>query len=123
MNSTQRQFRKLGLLCSAAALLSACATPPDLGARPQIASPLQYDSARSFAAPAASWPSDRWWESYTDTQLTSLIDEALRDSPTLAIAAARVRQAQAAARQTGASRYPTAAVQGLRATIAARVLR
>jgi NodT family efflux transporter outer membrane factor (OMF) lipoprotein len=106
------KYRRASLLCSAAALLSACATPPDLGARPQMAAPEQYESTRSFAAPEADWPSDRWWESYGDEQLSSLIDEALRDSPTLAIAAARVRQAQGAAQQTGSSLYPTIGAQG-----------
>ena len=106
------KFRRTSLLCSAAALLSACATPPDLGARPQMAPPEHYESVHAFAAPVANWPSDRWWEAYGDAQLSALIDEALRDSPTLAIAGARVRQAEAAAQQTGAALYPSVGAQG-----------
>jgi NodT family efflux transporter outer membrane factor (OMF) lipoprotein len=83
-----------------------------LSAAPQLASPHQYENTRSFAAPVVQWPSDRWWENYGDAQLTALIGEALRDSPTLAIAAARVRQAQGAAQETGAARYPSLGAQG-----------
>jgi len=99
--------RRLLLISSTAAILAACATPPDLGAAPQISAPEQYETIQSFAAPASAWPSDRWWESYGDPQLTALIEEALADSPSLQIAAARLRRAQADAQQTGASRYPS----------------
>jgi NodT family efflux transporter outer membrane factor (OMF) lipoprotein len=109
--TSNRLARQLSLFCAAAALLSACATPPDLGSAPELASPHQYQSTRSFAAPAAQWPSDRWWEAYGDAELSALIDEALRDGPSLAAALARVRQAQAAAEETGAARYPSLAVQ------------
>jgi len=95
------------LLMSTAAMLTACATPPDLGARPQISQPGRYETASAVSAPDAAWPSDHWWETYGDDALNALIDEALADSPNLAAAAARVRQAQAAAQQTGAARYPT----------------
>ena len=98
--------RRTLLFCTAA-MLAACATPPDLGARPEPAQPQSYATMRSFAAPEANWPSDRWWESYNDPQLSALIEEALADSPTLAAAAARVRQAEGAAQQAGASRYPS----------------
>ncbi len=106
MIARKSALRRL-LLISTAAMLTACATPPDLGARPSLNAPEQYETIRSFAAPVANWPSDRWWESYGDSQLDALIEEALADSPSLAAAAARVRQAEAAAQQTGASRYPS----------------
>jgi len=44
---------------------------------------------------------------YGDQQLNALIDEALTASPTLTAAAARMRQAQAAAQQLGSSRLPS----------------
>lgn len=102
--------RRLILACSTA-MLVACATPPDLGARPELAAPAQYQTVQSFAAPAGEWPSDHWWEAYGDPALDALIEEALADSPTLAAAAARLRQAQAAAQQTGSSRYPNVQAQ------------
>src|SRR5262249_38597172 len=99
--------RRLLLACSAAAMLASCATPPDLGARPTPNAPERYETIRSFAAPVADWPSDHWWESYGDSELTALIEEALADSPTLAAAAARLARAQADAQQTNASRLPS----------------
>jgi NodT family efflux transporter outer membrane factor (OMF) lipoprotein len=96
--------------CSVGAL-AACASPPNLGARPELASSASYASVESFAAPTSAWPSDHWWESYGDTQLNALIEEALADSPSLEAAAARVRSAEAAAQRSGAARYPTIGAQ------------
>ena len=47
--------------------------------------------------PSANWPRNDWWKSYGDAQIDP-VDEALRDSPNLAIAQARLRQAGAVAR-------------------------
>jgi NodT family efflux transporter outer membrane factor (OMF) lipoprotein len=99
--------RRTLLISSTAAILAACATPPDLGAAPQLSAPDQYETIQSFAAPVSAWPSDRWWENYGDPQLNALIEEALADSPSLQAAAARLRRAQADAQQTGSSRYPS----------------
>lgn len=106
MHSPKSVSRRLALACSAIAL-AACATPPDLGARPELAAASDYETIRSFAAPVADWPSDTWWEAYGDAQLNALIEEALADSPTLEAAAARLRRAQADAQQAGAARYPS----------------
>ena len=84
--------RRILLACSTAAILAACATPPDLGAAPQLSAPEHYETIESFAAPVSGWPSDQWWESYGDPQLSALIEEALADSPSLQAAAARLRQ-------------------------------
>jgi NodT family efflux transporter outer membrane factor (OMF) lipoprotein len=88
-------------------MLTACATPPDLGARPALVEPGAFETTQSFAAPAAEWPADRWWQAYGDAQLTALIEEALADSPTLEAVAARLRRAQADAQQSGAIGYPS----------------
>lgn len=106
MFSPKAAPRRILLACSVA-MLTACATPPDLGARPQLNAPQDYETIRSFAAPASEWPSEKWWEDYDDPQLNSLIEEALADSPTLEAAAARLRRAQADAQQAGAARYPS----------------
>jgi multidrug efflux system outer membrane protein len=42
------------------------------------------------------WPEARWWTSYHDDQLDALIERALKDSPTLSVAAMRVASARAA---------------------------
>ncbi|AJE23170.1 efflux transporter outer membrane subunit [Azotobacter chroococcum] len=49
------------------------------------------------AARKAEWPRDRWWQAYGDPQLNAWVELALADSPDLATAAARVRQAMAMA--------------------------
>jgi NodT family efflux transporter outer membrane factor (OMF) lipoprotein len=97
---------------SAAALMAGCATPPDLGPRPTIATPAAYESQRAFAAPPAAWPADGWWRAYGDPHLDALIEEALAGSPKLAAAAARVRQAAAAAQQSRSTLYPNVSAGG-----------
>lgn len=42
------------------------------------------------------WPDPQWWTRYDDPQLNRLMAQALKDSPTLQIAAARIRSARAA---------------------------
>ena len=100
-----------GLVAVAAALLSACATVPDLGAAPSPKAAAAYPAGRALAAPAVEWPQDRWWASYGDPQLDLLIEEALAGSPALAAAAARVRQAEALAAQAGAALGPQASLE------------
>ncbi|MGU7779040.1 MdtP family multidrug efflux transporter outer membrane subunit [Burkholderia sp. PU8-34] len=41
------------------------------------------------------WPSARWWTRYDDPQLDALVERALADSPSIAIARTRVSQAKA----------------------------
>src|ERR1700716_1491787 len=53
---------------------------------------------------AAAWPADQWWRGYADPQLDTLIDEALAGSPSLEIAEARLRAAQAQAIAAGGGR-------------------
>src|SRR6266404_5304355 len=59
---------------------------------------------------AAAWPADQWWRGYADPQLDTLIAEALAGSPSLEIAEARLRAAQAQAIAAGAVRVPAAAL-------------
>ncbi|HVY88815.1 MAG TPA: TolC family protein, partial [Hyphomonadaceae bacterium] len=87
-------------------LLTGCASVPDLGAQPQLASPSSFASNQTLSAPVADWPSDHWWQAYGDQQLNALIEEALADSPSLAAAAARVRKAEASLQQAGSLKSP-----------------
>jgi multidrug efflux system outer membrane protein len=50
---------------------------------------------------------DPWWKLFEDATLDQLIDEALAHNPDVAIAAARVAEAQAGLRITNADRLPT----------------
>lgn len=51
---------------------------------------------------AMDWPNDLWWQRYNDDQLNTLIQEALKDSPALHIANARLKKAGGIAQQIGA---------------------
>jgi len=108
ISSTSRKRIGTTLACLAvvaAVPLSSCA--PDLGPAPEIQSPAGYESARSLAAPTAAWPEPAWWKAYGDPQLDGLIEEALKDSPDLKMAAARVRAAEAMADISEAMLWPT----------------
>jgi NodT family efflux transporter outer membrane factor (OMF) lipoprotein len=85
---------------------------PDLGPKPQLRAAESVAASQSFAATSAAWPVDRWWDGLGDPQLSALIDEGLRNSPDVAIAAARFRRAQGMAQEAGAARLPSVDVQG-----------
>ena len=93
-------------------LLTGCAAVPDLGPAPVPAAPESLGSTASFADARGEWPTEGWWRGFGDAQLNSLIDEGLAGSPDVAIAAARVRAADAIARQAGAALAPRVGVEG-----------
>lgn len=84
-------------MTAAGLVLSGCVTSPRLTAKPNLAAPGHFATARSFSAPAAEWPSESWWALYGDPQLNDLIATALRGSPDVAAAAARLSAARARA--------------------------
>ncbi|HEY6018984.1 MAG TPA: efflux transporter outer membrane subunit [Candidatus Paceibacterota bacterium] len=94
-------FSAASLLC-----LAGCAQIPVYDKAAEAKPVEQLSSSVSFAAPATAWPDDHWWRTYGDPQLDALIEEALRDSPNLAIAQARLRQAGAMTQMAGAARMP-----------------
>src|SRR3546814_109041 len=66
------------------------------------------DSGRMLASTgdATSWPQELWWTAYGDPQLDALVGEALANSPSVALAEARIRQARGAAQVAGAEGLP-----------------
>jgi NodT family efflux transporter outer membrane factor (OMF) lipoprotein len=93
---------RAGAVLVVAALLGGCVdapptTPSEVALKPGT---LGLGSA---ATPAIS---DTWWMAFHDPQLNALVDEALRGSPTLATALARVRLAQSELSATRAATYP-----------------
>jgi NodT family efflux transporter outer membrane factor (OMF) lipoprotein len=90
-----------------ALLASACASVPNLGAKPVPATASSYASTQSLAGAQSAWPGDGWWKAYNDPQLERLIGEGLAGSPDLAAAAARFRTAQGFAQQAGAALLPS----------------
>jgi NodT family efflux transporter outer membrane factor (OMF) lipoprotein len=61
------------------------------------ANALATDLAIQAAAQDARWPASQWWRAYGDEQLNAWVAMALLGSPSMAMAAARVRQAKAMA--------------------------
>jgi NodT family efflux transporter outer membrane factor (OMF) lipoprotein len=101
--------------------LAGCATSRGLHTTGNTLDPRSLTSQQSLAdvtlSPTA-WPAQDWWVGYGDPQLSQLIDEALKNNPTLAQAQARAKQAQAAADSIDATRAPQveldAAAEGAR---------
>ena len=101
------------LIAGSVSLLALSACAPDLGPMAQIKPATEYGVERSLGAATMSpWPGEDWWLSYNDPQLTTLIEEALKGSPDLKVAMARVRQAQARGEQAGAALRPTIGTSG-----------
>ncbi|MGH8140436.1 MAG: efflux transporter outer membrane subunit [Steroidobacteraceae bacterium] len=100
----------LGALSST--FMGGCVTDRDWrSARPVAPGSLAADRAlRAAQVDSAAWPAEDWWSSYGDSQLDVLIAEALRGSPSLQSAQARLRAAQAQATQTSAARLPSTAL-------------
>jgi multidrug efflux system outer membrane protein len=59
--------------------------------------------AAAIALARDAWPAQDWWREYQEPQLDDLIQRALQDSPSLAVAQARVATARAALRSEEAA--------------------
>jgi NodT family efflux transporter outer membrane factor (OMF) lipoprotein len=106
LNRPGRNARRFGAMVSLLAIAGSAGFA-DAAPREKLKSMDSYATASTFAAPAKDWPSDRWWDSYNDPQLSGLIDEALAGAPDLKIAQARIRKAGAIAMQSGAALLPS----------------
>src|ERR1700732_537401 len=95
------------VLLSACLLVSSgCAQLPRLDSPPAVKKVEQLGSSSSFSGPDAAWPGDGWWRAYGDAQLDTLIEEALRGSPDLDLAQARLHAAMAQVQGAHATRIP-----------------
>ena len=101
-----RGLRSLAVASSVLAL-AACASVPELGVAPQPKTAVAYESGKSLAAPPVAWPADDWWTAYEDSQLDALIGEALKGSPDLRVAQARLEKAEALQSVARASLLPS----------------
>ncbi len=109
------QRRCAGALASASAaalILAGCASLPPAQPARVAKTPSQYGATHAFAASDATFPADAWWRGYGDAQLDELMSEALRGSPTLAQADARLRKAWAVRAGVAAEGLPNLAANG-----------
>jgi multidrug efflux system outer membrane protein len=95
-----RRCTRNALASAALMLLAACAGAPAKLAPPAL--PDEVPLAGLQAPTRAGWPASSWWQQYDDPQLDGLMQRALRQSPDLALAQSRVRDARESARLAAA---------------------
>ncbi|HKU63741.1 MAG TPA: efflux transporter outer membrane subunit [Rhizomicrobium sp.] len=92
-----------------ALLLAGCATPVPQALSPQMV-------PRTFTGPIANdakiWPEPAWWQGFGDTQMVALVQQAQDGNRDIAIAAARVMQAQARSTIQRSALFPQIGAQG-----------
>jgi NodT family efflux transporter outer membrane factor (OMF) lipoprotein len=92
-----------------ATLAAGCASTNGLSTQALFSDPNALAANKSLEGAArspAAWPRADWWKRFNDPQLDQLMDEALAGSPTLRVAAARLRTALAFTQAAKASLYP-----------------
>ena len=92
--------------------LGGCAQIPSLAELASFRESGSFATSQSFLASPTVWPEQHWWADYEDAQLDQLIVEALRDSPDLAAAVARLRRAEAVGQVSGAALWPQLSANG-----------
>ncbi|MBW4331811.1 efflux transporter outer membrane subunit [Stakelama sp. CBK3Z-3] len=103
-------MRKTILLASLSLPLAACTMGPDYAGPPVVAGFGQKNIGfvRGGDAVRSESPSlDSWWKTLGDPTLDTLEERALKGSPSIAIAEARLRQARATVRQDRADQLPS----------------
>lgn len=90
----------LGLLCAA------CANAPQEAPQPAVPHLAEQWRNGATGQPPTQPPPD-WWAAFGEPELARTVERALRDSPDLAMAMARLRQAEAQARQARAGLFPS----------------
>jgi NodT family efflux transporter outer membrane factor (OMF) lipoprotein len=97
-------MRILASTAVAALLLYGCESTPVPQLSPHDVPPA-FEQSGGASTPV--WPSQDWWQGFGDPQLTALMDRAHTGNLDIAQAAARLRQADARARQAGAALLPS----------------
>ena len=100
--------RRLLLAALALAALAACTAPPTANPPATTAIPAAWRSPLPHGGSTAALSA--WWQAFEDPQLARLVERAQGQSPTLAQAAARRRQAEAGAAQARAALLPELSV-------------
>jgi NodT family efflux transporter outer membrane factor (OMF) lipoprotein len=111
-NQINRQLRaggtRSGLVVAALtlALLAGCANYAGIGSDKHIAGAGAYDTTQSLPAEQGRWPAANWVDQFGDSQLKSLVGEALDGNPSLEKAQARVAAAAAFSEGANANTLP-----------------
>ncbi|MBV8782960.1 MAG: efflux transporter outer membrane subunit [Gammaproteobacteria bacterium] len=105
-------YLRISVLLSAAALLAGCVDRGGWKAAPEL-KPGELAATQTLQGVAlrdTAWPEVQWWRRYGDPQLDELVDQALAGSPSLTIAEARLRSAQAQLVGATGARVPALAL-------------
>ncbi len=105
------RFNKIILLAVGLSLLHGCALLPVDGTRAKLLDLPELSQTLSGDAQAEKivreWPKAQWWLDFHNAELNRLIETALKDSPSLHAAAARLTQAEAVADYQAAEMLPS----------------
>jgi multidrug efflux system outer membrane protein len=101
--SKARLSRSLICALTATLMLAGCDISRDY-ARPNLDLPVAYRATIETAATA--WPAANWWQGFRSPELNALIEQARMHNFDIAAAIARVRQADAQVRISGAPLLP-----------------
>jgi len=101
-NQSSNKYRIRSAAPLAALLLASCAAIPPEAPAPKLAAPRQADFVPASTA-GGQWPAATWWQQFHDSQLDGLVQQALSNSPSMAVAAARLQAARAGAQATAAA--------------------
>jgi len=99
--------------CALALLLAGCMVGPDY-VRPTAPVPAQFKEAEGWkvAQPADGAPRGPWWQAYQDPDLDALMAQIDVSNQTIALYAARVREANAGTQAARAALFPTVSGTG-----------
>ncbi|BDG10652.1 efflux transporter outer membrane subunit [Anaeromyxobacter paludicola] len=91
-----------------------CAAPGAVRPSTPVTDPASLSPGREIADAELSgrWPDSDWWKGFGDPQLDALVARAIARSPRLAVAEARIRQAEALAGAARAGGLPSAQLSG-----------
>jgi NodT family efflux transporter outer membrane factor (OMF) lipoprotein len=93
--------------CAIALVLAGCMVGPDY-VRPSAPVPAQYREADGWkvAQPSDAAPRGEWWQAYRDPELDALVGQVDVNNQTIALYAARVREATAGTQAAHAALFP-----------------
>ena len=102
-----------GIACAFALLLAGCMVGPDY-VRPSAPVPAQYKEADGWkvAQPSDAAPRGPWWQAYQDPDLDALMTQVDVSNQSIALYAARVREANAGTQATRAALFPVVSGTG-----------
>lgn len=101
-------MKQLAALLLATTLLAGCVDAPSTTPSQTALKP----NALGLSATSTPAIDDAWWKAFGDPQLDALVERALAGSPTLAVAIARLHEAQSQLSVSRAATYPQLTLDG-----------